>query len=187
MRILSVALLAALLLPLPAFADTFTYTYTGNDFTVVQGSYTLTDSVTGEFALSAPLSDTTSYDAIPTSFSFSDGIQTITNSTPGISVFGFDVTTDASGDIVSWLIDIGVLTNSGSGNYFTSLSTANVSNGAIDSGYNPFTGNEGSIRNDPGTWTVTDNPAATPEPSSLILLGSGLAAAAAFGRRLREA
>ena len=118
MRIPSIALLASLLLPLPALADTYTYTYTGNYFTVVQGSYTLSDSVT----VSSPsrLRSRTPQAIPPFQLRSASPMASRRSPTPPpVSVFGFDVTTDASGDIASWLIDIGVLTNSGSGNYFT--------------------------------------------------------------------
>lgn len=181
MRIPSIALLAALLLPLPALADSYTYTYTGNDFTTVAGNYALGDSVTGGFTLSAPLPGSTYDTAIPALFSFSDGTQTITNSNSTSSDLAQDhflVETDASGDIVTWGIQFFQQSNG------SSIYTGNFSGAVQDLGSNGNSGlsyahNDG----DAGTWAVTDNPAITPEPSSFILLGTGLAGAFVLSRR----
>jgi hypothetical protein len=66
------------------------YTYTGHDFTVVNGPYTTSDFESVSVTLSSPLaynSGLTGY--TPTAFSFSDGVQTLTNFTPNMDAEGF--------------------------------------------------------------------------------------------------
>lgn len=174
MRIPSIALLTALFLPLSALADTYTYTYTGNDFTVVQGSYTLSDSITGEFTLSAPLADnlTTLTGITPVSFSFSDGIQTLTQADAPSS---FSVETNSSGMITEWYILLQATTGG-------ALETIDYPSLIVEDDASNAVGSEGLSLFSAGTWTETDI-APTPEPSSLILLGTGLAGAFGLGRR----
>src|ERR1700722_6983711 len=95
-----------------AVASTYTYTYTGNDFTSggVEPPYTVSDRITGSFTLSAPLGDSFSGLVTPISFSFTDGQQTITNSNithPYGSSFEYiDINTSSSGAILGWSIDL---------------------------------------------------------------------------------
>jgi hypothetical protein len=59
------------------------YTYTGNPFTSVLGSYTTSDFVSVSFTLATPLGPNFAFAFIsPTDFTFSDGQQTFTQSTP---------------------------------------------------------------------------------------------------------
>jgi hypothetical protein len=86
-----------------AEADTI-YTYTGMTFGSVSGAYTKNDRITGSFDLATPLGNNIPDHVIsPVSFSFSDGVQTITNTTPGIDAF-FSVGTDPSGQPNQWTI-----------------------------------------------------------------------------------
>ena len=166
-------LLACGLFALRAHAATYTYTYTGNDFTYAVG-YTTSMSVTGSFTLSSPLGDNMSLATIsPASFTFSDGKQTITNSTGGI-IF-FEVATDASGDIDYW--DIVVHHN------MSEITTKNISGGTIRDEGDYMTNPNANNTNDAGTWQGPPVVSVTPEPASLALLGTGLFAAAAVVRR----
>ena len=63
-----------------AHADV-TYTYTGNDFTNIAGPYTTSESISGTVTLSSALPDNqvTLLTVTPVSFSFMDGIHTITD------------------------------------------------------------------------------------------------------------
>jgi hypothetical protein len=84
-----------------------TYHYSGNHFTDVQGLYTTLESVQGSFTLSSPLPPNLSGVTItPTSFSFSDGIVTITNSSVGLFINSFTVSTNSAGQITAWNIDV---------------------------------------------------------------------------------
>lgn len=202
MHVRSTVLLLAFCVPLPVVAET-TYTYTGNDFSVVgttaeyeSGSnyapgaslYTTSDSVTGWFTVATPLApDLTGGSFTPDSFSFSDGIQILTDTN---SLGGGQLSTDASGNIVGW--EIQVLTGYedsvtgeivmfggpgfGNGDGPLAHDTGDIGLNAIpDTAHNYGFGESVSS----GTWTES----ATPEPSSIVLLLTGLAGMAGVARR----
>ena len=76
------------------------YTYQGDYFNIFYGSYSGADSVSGSITLSSALGDNLFYtDVTPISFTFSDGIQTVTSSETPWNVDGFEFSTDASGNI----------------------------------------------------------------------------------------
>jgi hypothetical protein len=174
MRLRSIVLSGFLLiLPLPLVADTV-YTYTGNPFTNFSDPsvYTSSDFVSGSFTLNSPLADNLSDIAItPTSFSFSDGVQ-LASSTNNNVIAGFTVWTGANGNITNWAIGFTFLPD-GSGGFQTyDLTIENA--GGNDEGVviGDLYGNNNF---DPGTWTEsTTNPSTVPEPSSLLLLGTGM-------------
>jgi hypothetical protein len=61
------------------------YTYTGEDFTDVSGLYTTSDSVDVTFTMTSPLADNLSYAILlPISYVFTDGVDTITNTSPSL-------------------------------------------------------------------------------------------------------
>jgi hypothetical protein len=173
-----------------AFAQTYIYTYTGNDFTSASGPYTTSDKVTGAITFSAPLGD--DYEGNPSAtilnFIFSDGVgpQNITGGPGGlvagraqIITFG----TDSSGNIVSW--NFGVLVFLAGGTETKGIQTENDSGNVMDSGnLDESSGivGEGSVSGNPGVWVETIVPA--PEPSVGLLFVSFGALVLAF-RRLK--
>jgi len=183
-----------MLVALPAMADT-TYTYTGNPFTSVAGPFTTSDLISGFFTTSSPIAPNTgnfstgffgpAVTGVPildvTSFSFSDGVDAITNTSPGVATPILNFATDGSGNIVAWMVDISLF--SGADIFFSFQNSSGFgfagNDGALDAA-GDFAGN-GS----PGVWALTGGgPAVTPEPSALILLGTG--ALGMFGARRRK-
>jgi hypothetical protein len=180
-------------------AQTYIYTYTGNDFTSVfnaagegfygGGPYTTSDKITGSISFSAPLGD--NYEGIPSatmlSYNFTDdvGPQNAAGSTLGgglgfpyvmASTFG----TDSSGNIVSW--NFAVTGFSPSGTLTKGIQTENDSSNVVDSGNFVQEGvleGEGSVSAAPGVWVETV--VAVPEPSVGLLFVSFAALALASG------
>lgn len=89
-----------------ASATPVEYQYTGGYFTSVSGVYTTADQVTGTIVLPSPLAPSSpNYLNTPdafSSFSFSDGVNTITNSNVSGPYFGGAFTTNAANEIVHW-------------------------------------------------------------------------------------
>ena len=173
----ALAVLATALLPLPCLADAL-YTYSGTHFTNVYGSlYSTSDLITGEFTVSSPLADNLSTVAItPVSFNFSDGVQTIASSSIPLPGATFIVSTDASGNISQWLIDL----HDASGLDFSEISSTTFGTTQDSADFQTqsspgaayITQDQGNAYSR-GTWTEST---VTPEPASLILSLTGLAA-----------
>ena len=205
MRLRTAILAATFLLPAPLLAQVTTYTYTGNDFNQFTAYtppqlFNSSDSVNGDLVLSSPLSAslTTLTTVAPTSFSFSDGLETITNLTTSLSIFQFE--TNAAGAITGWNIFIGVPNSGGSGQ--DSIISQDYSGSAEDEGqyafsilnyycgagppchlFNGLIGGNGSTGSTAGMWIPSSSASATPEPSSFLLLFIALPALAAASRR----
>jgi hypothetical protein len=85
-------------------AQTYLYSYTGNDFTSASGPYTTSDKITANLILSAPLG--ANYEGSPSAtllnFGINDGVYQDLPSLPNNYVQDFTFGTDSSGDIVSW-------------------------------------------------------------------------------------
>lgn len=159
-----------------ALADT-TYTYTSSPFTSVSGPYTTTESVLFSFTVAKPLKDNLANKSIfPTSYTISDGVATIGTGITGSNI-GMSLTTNSAGAITNWNI-LAQLPHFGD----SSFSSSDIQ--IVDQGETAETDSFGTFsiaqtQLDHGTWRSTDpnypssNLAPTPEPSSLILLGTG--------------
>ena len=175
------SLLAAVVLAsstVPLAADV-TYTYTGNDFTIATSPYTHSDSVSGFFTLAAALNDNFSGAITPTSYSFTDGVQTFTNASPPATVT-FEVDTGASGNITEWFVflqntNASLLTNTvstGSGADFVAIDR-DFGNVPVGQGEG-----QGAVLSDAGTWEMSGpgSGSTVPEPRNVAwLLAFGFA------------
>ena len=111
--VLSCAALALLLLPPSAAMAATTYFYTGNDYTLIIDNtppagttYTTSMSVTGSFTVASALAPNMALTDISSdviSYSFNDGVNTLTESNSSL-VGALNVATDAGGDIIEWQI-----------------------------------------------------------------------------------
>jgi hypothetical protein len=147
------------------------FTYTGNNYTTCGGTY----CTGGPYALSVAFTTTlmgsslanlpyTDISATITSFTFTDGSGLTLHS----NLQSLDISTNASGNISTWLI----------GACGTTCDTQMQTNWHSPFGFIPgadfsettagFAGNFGFISSDPGSW------GRTPEPSTFVLLAIGL-------------
>jgi hypothetical protein len=166
----------------PMMKASTTYTYTGNDYNSYIGApYTSSDSVDGYFTFASPLADNLSDASVslPTIYSLNDGVQTITG--PLVS-YVFNISTDSNGNITNW--DIWLYGNAGSG-LGSILTACNLDSfsGCLDQGTGG-SGGGGDTVHDGGTWAITTT-SSVPEPSTVVLMSSGLLALALLARKGR--
>ena len=171
------------MLPASSSADTI-YTYTGNGFSFASSPYTSTDSVSGWIDLSAPLGISQfTLTITPVSYSFYDGVQTITNSNAAAGAFFGDIQTNSSGDIILWSISMSSTTTGG-----TIATDKGQSDVPFDEAFSLLAGVGSAGNTDhPGTWLfVTTTVSTTPIPAALPLFASGLGAMGLLGWRRKR-
>ena len=155
---------AWLLLAVPGLEANTTYNYVGNDFTTIVGStYKTSDFVTASITLSSPLPFNSSLgDYIPVAFSLSDGIQTITNTSPGfsISLSGFWFAT-TNGVITEWAESAEL--GAGGPDIGTCSLSVTCSSQIFDMGAQSGGSSFGRNTGDAGIWSTS-----VPEPSTVI-------------------
>jgi hypothetical protein len=192
------ALCLVLACAIPAMASPVTYTYTGYGFDTFFGpGYSPNDFVTASFTFANPIgvsvgfetlvSDNVSYPDDLLSWTMSDGVQTL--SSTGNLMGSFSVSTGPDGlpeqwNIISYAVDViggDEFLNYGSVATYGATGCPppdGTSECAQDTGvlvpYEDYAYDE----NMPGTWTMEQASATTPEPGTLTLLFVGLAAGA---------
>ena len=174
---------------IPSYA-LVTYSYVGNAFSNAFGPYTTSNSIVGSITFSSALGSNLDHEnvrALATAFSFSDGVNTISNLSPNPtpSANHFIFSTDAVGSIVQW--DLLMYSWPDSSHFARIVSVNAVFSGtpyAIDGGsmyaVDHFTG-DGYNRGPPGEWV-----AAIPEPETYAMMLAGLGLLGLTARRRRQ-
>lgn len=162
------------LLTLSAYGDTV-YTYTGNSFDTWPTGLSCPNvcSVTGSFTVSTPLTpNLTNTTVIPLAATLSSGGVTLTLADVNVNdigQFNLVISTDALGNFTEWnFFMFGPANTARIVAQFVPAATFDDIR-FLDAQDHPGL-IAGIINDDPGTWTTTST---VPEPSSLLLLGSG--------------
>jgi hypothetical protein len=162
-----------------ATADSFTYSYVGNAYSQFGGTFACPPvcGITGSFTVAAALFPGAKFYFSPLSFSFTDGKTVLTPSDVTRSDFSF--VTDGFGHIVGWGIEL----LNPYGEMFLSTNPRPCFDCIpVDGSFNPNIGHA-EILNSPGTWTASST---VPEPSSLVMLCSGLLGLVGMRRRVSK-
>ena len=142
--LLALTAVVALSVAYAASVQAATYQYTGNPFTTANAPYTTSDFVSGMLTLASPFAPNMPLTFVtPTAFTFSDGVQTLTNLTPSIA-FLFQFGTGPTGAITQWNVIIKVTGGGISTTDATGFPTKDEGALPTSSGLN---------NNSPGTWS----------------------------------
>jgi hypothetical protein len=184
------------------------YTYTGNTFgfTSLQGPtapadlYTTGDRVSLVMELPAALPGNLAMAVVvPSTFSVADGVNLVTQANATYSQFV--LSTDGGGNIVAWEIVAEVRAVIVGGGSVRQIITNNSGASVADRGFDILCGpgsngiacvlddepnydSRGVVLDDPGTWRFTATPPVVPEPTTMVLLGTGMIGLFARRRRL---
>ena len=184
----------------PGIAAPITYTYTGNTFgslvsatsglpPAVTGPYTLNDRVEGflvfEDDLTLPELSHEWQTASPTTYRFTDGVQTLTPDNSTITfLFGGSSLLNGIGSLWSvWIEANSFLGRQGESNFITTYATLSASDdiGWQSGEYGRVSQNPNPNRGNPGTWSI----AKVPEPMTMLLLLIGVGPLFVVSRRYR--
>lgn len=170
----AVACLALILCVQPAQAGAI-YTYTGNDLN--QGTLPITGRVTGSFTVPTAIAPDTSRDSIiPEAWAFAYGNGFIHVDSIDGYIVSFIVSTDGSGNINLWDIDVNSNPAASCGFQICSSITTDYDPRFGDFDYaQAFIGSAlfaGSNLENPGAWVEVN----TPEPLSWTLVAAGILA-----------
>jgi hypothetical protein len=175
----------------------FVYSYTGNNYTnfsgISGGVYDASMFVSGTFELGTALApNLSSYSINPLTFSFNDGINTVTQANTNSATFL--ISTDGTGGITGWNIDLNSVPATdvneikvyiGTDSTYidtATLSTCTAASGGHCSSYT-LTDAVSNAGNPGGTWEVTS----VPVPAAGWLFGSGLLGLIGMARRNKAA
>lgn len=154
-----------------------TFYYVGDTFTKVNAPFTTQDFVSGTFSFTSPLPSNANTYAQLLSYNFTDGIDQFSSATAS-SLPEAIVFTGAGGLLTAFSF---VLNSPGYANSITINYGARLGNEQGSFGYDGATGGYGDSYT---SGTLSTSPiAATPEPSGIALLGTGILGLAGLLRK----
>jgi hypothetical protein len=167
-RLLTATFTCLASISMQAYSASYLYSYLGYPYFIPSGStptFTSSMRISGHFSVPTRLDPGLSAVKIaPTSFSFNNGVETITEA-PGTSSSGFTVSTDESGQIRDWSISIAdsIPADAEIGYRIQGMSTKPAKDytyigeflGKSSSGLNIIEIIEQAETPGPGTWTIT--------------------------------